>query len=750
MSSFIHITNPLIYDSEIDFSSIKNVLLIDSQIKNHSEIVASVNEDTFSIIYSTNSERNDLIALLQDKFISIQRLGICFELEPEKIFLNLESFFVKNEKGPYSKNVQFLMELMEEFSVSHLDFLCSSDLDIFDTQEWKDYFYILKKEGEVGFENHCYFISGFDFRTFLQPCFRWLQGFSAPCSMAIYENQLFIANFASSCVSKVMLSDSSDTLGREWKRFEEPLGLAVHGKYLYVSNYSEENGYISRINLQTMEVQEHWFDDLVGPAGIAISENDDLYICDYLDNKIIRVNIYHPHDFCIWITLESPVTPVIYGGFMYVSCLRDGCIYKICLTTGKFVDQLDIENPISMAVSRNGLMYISCLYSVSENLVYVLDLSSGEFVESLDISYNGVGSLLVYEGELYMANYLSTTVMKFPVSDFVPIVEMSEDEKKKEKEEFQQTKEEYFREEMLVLEEQRREQEEKHREDLLALEIRLLERLKEEEKQREELRLMDSRLLEEEKHREELRVKELRLLEEEIRLKEEEKHREELRVKELRLLEEEIRAKEELRLKELEIQTKELELQAKELEQHLKEELRLKELEIQTKELEIQAKESEQRLKEELRAKELEFQGKKENSKKEIKKKDENARLKEEIKNIIQNELSKSQTQSEIDKNEDWKNEIRNIIKSVIQNEILDIIKTPIEKVVNDFSSQPVLKNVITPDADTDNIKPMENMKPKFQKHFSSIGGFSYSGKPIEQKLSIFDKQIQKMGMKHY
>jgi hypothetical protein len=40
-------------------------------------------------------------------------------------------------------------------------------------------------------------------------------------------------------------------------------------------------------------------------------------------------------------------------------------------------------------------------------------------------------------------------------------------------------------------------------------------------------------------------------------------------------------------------------------------------------------------------------------------------------------------------------------------------------------------------------------VKSKFQTHFSNTAGFRYSGKPIDQKLSIFENQIQKIGMKH-
>ena len=688
MSSFIHITNALIYDSERETDDIKQVILIDSQIRNHSEIVASVNSETFPILYSTTSERTDLLALLQNKFMKIERLGICFEMEPEKMFLNLEPFFTENECGPYSKNVRGLMEIMEEFSIAHLDFIFSESQT--PTQDWKTYFNILSKEGQVGFENSPYFVADFPLQQYLKPTSKpWLSGFSLPCSMAVHGEHLYVANYGSSFVSRVtdFVSDVvSDAVDMEWKAFEEPAGLVVHGKYLYVSNYCEENGYISKVNLQTMEVQARWFEDLLGPAGITVWE-DHLYICDTLDNKIVRVNIYNPHDTCCnWISLESPVSVVCYGGFIYVSCMREDCIYKICLKSSKFVDQWEIVNPVSMAVSQNGLMYISCLYdacSDTGNSIFVLNLVSGEFVENLDVSYNGVGSLMVHGGDLYMAEYLSFGLRKFALPLFVSEVDADEVSKI----ETWKEKEEYFREEMGWLEDQRKEREEKHREDLLTLELRLTEEYRKEQEEKhledlldlEEIRAKDLWLLEEEKHREELRLLE------ELRLKEEEKHREELRLLE------------ELRLRDL----RELE------EQRLVREL----LEMRDKEMrdkEIHEKES----------------------------------WKDEIKKLIQQEFKHSHTQNSVEKpveTDHWKDEIKKLIINVIQSEISEIILP--------LKNYNVISAVET-EIDTETLP--EKVKSKFQTHFSTVAGFTYTGKPIEQKLTIFDKQIQKMGMKHF
>ena len=727
MSSFIHITNSLIYDSEKkETEDMKQVILIDSQIRNHSEIVASVNSETFPILYSTTSERTDLLALLQDKFMKIERLGICFEMESEKMFLNLEPFFAKSETCPYSKNVRFLMEIMEEFSIAHLDFIfadADNGMGHIVTKEWQSYYNILSKEGQIGFDNSVYFVSDFLVQQYLKPTLKpWLSGFSLPCSIAVHGEQLYVANFGSSFVSRVtdfvsdVVSDTVVSVGMEleWKAFEEPIGLVVHGKYLYVSNYCEENGYISKVNLQTMEVQARWYEDLLGPVGLTVWE-DNLYICDSLDNKIVRVNIYNPHDTAEWICLESPVAAVCYDGFMYVSCMREDCIRKISLQgcgggVGKIMNQWEIGNPVSMAVSQKGLMYISCLYdacSDTGNPIYVLDLVSGVFVDNLDVSYNGVGSLLVHGDELYVAEYLSFGLRKFPLPLVVDLLEEELAREGLEREMF--AREElaqiaHERCEQIAREEREREEREREQHEREQHEREELRRKREEREQQE---IQELRRKREEREREYERECEYEraqyrarreLEEQELRIKREQEHERELQ---------ELRMKREEREREYEREQRELQARREEYEREQRE---LQELRRKCQ----QEYELEQREMQELRRK------------REEREREEQARREEQERREFQARRQK------------WAEmlEMQPFIPTL--ETMASDMAVSVSVSVSDMTSTSETAAVSVSETET---AASENLKTKFKKQFSSVGGFTYNG---------MEKPIQKMGMKHF
>jgi len=57
-----------------------NVLLVDQSILDPEIFVNSVNLYTFPILYSHTTTRSDILALLQDNFATIERIGIAFEI----------------------------------------------------------------------------------------------------------------------------------------------------------------------------------------------------------------------------------------------------------------------------------------------------------------------------------------------------------------------------------------------------------------------------------------------------------------------------------------------------------------------------------------------------------------------------------------------------------------------------------------------------------------------------------------------
>ena len=140
---------PIIYNDNIDVSSIRNIMLIDSNLIDNQVFYDSANSNTFPIRYSYTSQKTELLELLRNKFQNgIDRISFVFH-DPsvlEKGFLDNKCFFVKDDllegQTTFSENVLFLTSLANEFRIAHLDFLACNTLkyDI-----WKQYYELLNR-----------------------------------------------------------------------------------------------------------------------------------------------------------------------------------------------------------------------------------------------------------------------------------------------------------------------------------------------------------------------------------------------------------------------------------------------------------------------------------------------------------------------------------------------------------------------------------------------------------------------------
>jgi len=145
---------PLVFNDTIDTSNIKNVLLIDSLVSESQLFFDSANTDTFPIIYSYNSNRNDLSQLLDKKFsnLNLQRIAFVFHdnIRDGKVFLNHELIFldydILEDVSTFSPNTQLLIDTIKKFNVKHMDFLACNSLNY---SNWRSYYDLLTKQTSV-------------------------------------------------------------------------------------------------------------------------------------------------------------------------------------------------------------------------------------------------------------------------------------------------------------------------------------------------------------------------------------------------------------------------------------------------------------------------------------------------------------------------------------------------------------------------------------------------------------------------
>jgi hypothetical protein len=110
------------------------------------ELLEATNEDTIGIEYDESTSTSLLMETLKS-YPTADRLGFAFHFG--QTFMNQEELFSDSDLLPnaqYSRNVQFIIDLIRNYEVVHVDFLaCSTLLD----ERWKQFYAILHLETGV-------------------------------------------------------------------------------------------------------------------------------------------------------------------------------------------------------------------------------------------------------------------------------------------------------------------------------------------------------------------------------------------------------------------------------------------------------------------------------------------------------------------------------------------------------------------------------------------------------------------------
>lgn len=145
---------PLIYDNSIsplDLSSIQRILLVSS---NTQSLHTYANTTTFAIVYDSSSSTDEVLALIRLRFQASQltRFGFAFHYGGNNtvFFMNSESWFQESDleesQTCFSTNVQFMFDLLREFTVTNVDFLGCSTLN---DDKWQQYYHLIQTKSGV-------------------------------------------------------------------------------------------------------------------------------------------------------------------------------------------------------------------------------------------------------------------------------------------------------------------------------------------------------------------------------------------------------------------------------------------------------------------------------------------------------------------------------------------------------------------------------------------------------------------------
>jgi len=104
-----------------DKTGCSTLLLIDYFVQDNSLLIDSTNANTLPILYSYQSSKIELLDVIRSKFTTIDRMGILFTQGNANLFLDKNHFFVQ-------ENIDFIVGLIRDFGIKHLDFLACETL----------------------------------------------------------------------------------------------------------------------------------------------------------------------------------------------------------------------------------------------------------------------------------------------------------------------------------------------------------------------------------------------------------------------------------------------------------------------------------------------------------------------------------------------------------------------------------------------------------------------------------------------
>ena len=148
------IKTPLQFKNDISTSDVENIILIHDEVQDYNNFVINTNDKSFSIVYNLASTKEDLLKLLREKFTKIKRIAFIFHNSFNrdlKLFLDYAFLFTEEDLKAtditsYSPNLSFIIDLVKEFNIEHLDYLACNTLNY---TSWKEYYNILQRNCNV-------------------------------------------------------------------------------------------------------------------------------------------------------------------------------------------------------------------------------------------------------------------------------------------------------------------------------------------------------------------------------------------------------------------------------------------------------------------------------------------------------------------------------------------------------------------------------------------------------------------------
>ena len=402
-----------------------NIMLIDNNVIDYQVLVDSANSSTFPIVYSFMSSKTDLLTLLQTNFTNISRICFVFNgsLGNTKMFLDCKPLFEKNETESYSENLQFIINIINEFSVQNIDFLACNTLNY---SNWVNYYNILTQNtgvtlgasnNETGNINYggdwimentsqdiesIYFSNGINYYEYLLDTANWFTGLNVNSTYQLgfaidpINNFIYVAYLYANSITKISLTNPN-TFTANWatQGISSPSGIVIDSTstYMYVAN---GNSTITRILISNPNTfTANWATSTQGLSNCQamVSDGTYLYVANN-NNTISKILISNPNTFVAnWVS-NSATSVSGYG--------------------------IDGYWPIGMVIDpTNTYLYVSRYFVNQVNRISLANPSISPILNwaTQGISYPGAIVIDATNTYMYVTNASANTITRILISN---------------------------------------------------------------------------------------------------------------------------------------------------------------------------------------------------------------------------------------------------------------------------------------------------------------------------------------------
>lgn len=324
-SNFVNPPVPLVYDDSVSTSSIERVLFVNSAVV---PLETYANPTTFPIVYNSSSSLEDILEVMRRKFSGLSRVGFAFHNHENLTrFCNLEKWFADSDledaQTVFSTNVQFMLDLLREFKVTHVDFLACKTLQ---SEKWRKYFHLIQTQtggvivgasdddtgnmkygGDWVLESTMEDVRDVYFTPAIESYVSLLASSALVTNLGNYNDSLTILGDYTYTFSETKIFrihqrintatdfyDPGSTLGTGFRI----RALCASGAFLF---FHSGSGSIGKLNILDGSVVDlNWISGLSQPWGI-VTDGTFLYVTNYENAQIIGIN-FQPPSFILVVT----------------------------------------------------------------------------------------------------------------------------------------------------------------------------------------------------------------------------------------------------------------------------------------------------------------------------------------------------------------------------------------------------------------------------------------------------------------